>query len=65
VLLAILYWKWWVTHEWLQNFAYRVQIGWWVFVIAGLIAMMIALVTVSLQAIKTAVSNPVKSLRTD
>jgi putative ABC transport system permease protein len=56
---------WWVTHEWLQNFAYRVQVGWWVFVIAGSIAMMIALITVSLQAIKTAASNPVKSLRTE
>jgi putative ABC transport system permease protein len=56
---------WWVTHEWLKNFAYRVPIGWWVFVIAGLIAMLVALITVSFQAIRAAVANPVKSLRTE
>jgi putative ABC transport system permease protein len=56
---------WWATHEWLQNFAYRVQIGWWVFALAGAIAIIIALTTVSLHAIKAAIANPVKSLRTE
>jgi putative ABC transport system permease protein len=52
-------------HKWLQDFAYRVGISWWVFVIAGLAAVSIALITVSFQAIKAAVANPVKSLRTE
>ena len=56
---------WWATHEWLQNFAYRVQIGWWVFAVAALITVGIALLTVSLQTIKAAIANPVKSLRTE
>jgi ABC-type antimicrobial peptide transport system permease subunit len=51
--------------KWLQDFAYRISIGWWVFVLAGAIALLIALVTVSFQAIKAAVANPVKSLRTE
>jgi predicted permease len=51
--------------EWLQDFAYRISIGWWVFVLAGVIALFIALVTVSFQAIRAAVANPVKSLRTE
>jgi putative ABC transport system permease protein len=56
---------WWVMHKWLAGFAYRVDIGWLVFVVAGIIAMLIALITVSFQAIKAAVANPVKSLRTE
>lgn len=56
---------WWATREWLQNFAYRVQIGWWVFALAGALAIIIALITVSLHAIKAAIANPVKSLRTE
>jgi putative ABC transport system permease protein len=52
-------------HEWLQNFAYRINIGWWIFLISGVIAMVIALVTISFKAIKAAVANPVKSLRTE
>jgi len=56
---------WFVMNKWLQNFAYRVQVSWWIFAVAGLIALLIALVTVSFQAIKAAVSNPVKSLRTE
>ena len=56
---------WWAMHKWLQDFAYRVGISWWVFVIAGLAAVSIALITVSFQAIKAAVANPVKSLRTE
>jgi putative ABC transport system permease protein len=56
---------WWAMHSWLEKFEYRVNIQWWYFVLAGLIAIVIALVTVSYQAIRAAVSNPVKSLRAD
>ena len=56
---------WWAMNKWLQGFAYRVNINWWVFAIAGILALLIALVTVSFQAIKAAVANPVKSLRTE
>lgn len=56
---------WWVMHNWLQDFAYRVNLQWWVFAVAGSIALLIALVTVSVQAIKAALVNPVKSLRAE
>jgi len=56
---------WWAMSKWLQNFEYRITIGWWVFVLAGLAAVFIALLTVSYQAIKAAIANPVKSLRTE
>jgi putative ABC transport system permease protein len=56
---------WWVMNNWLQDFAYRIDIGWWMFVLAGLIAIIIAMITVSFQAIKAAIANPVKSLRTE
>lgn len=56
---------WWGMNKWLQNFAYRIDISWWVFVIAGLAALLIALVTVSFQAIKAAIANPVSALRTE
>jgi putative ABC transport system permease protein len=56
---------WWAMSQWLEDFAYRISIGWWVFAIAGLAALLIALFTVSYQAIKAALSNPVKSLRTE
>lgn len=56
---------WWVMKNWLQDYEYRISIGWWVFAIAGLSAVLIALLTVSFQAIKAAVANPVKSLRTE
>ncbi len=55
----------WAMHRWLQDFAYRINIGWWVFALAGVAALLIALVTVSFQAIKAAVANPVKSLRSE
>jgi ABC-type antimicrobial peptide transport system permease subunit len=54
-----------LMNKWLQDFAYRISIGWWVFVLAGVIALFIALVTVSFQAIRAAVANPVESLRTE
>ena len=56
---------WYFMHEWLQDFAYRINIGWWVFGVAGSIALLIALITVSFRAIKAAIANPVKSLRTE
>lgn len=56
---------WWAMHTWLQDFAYRVDISWWVFALAGVLALMIAMITVSFQAIKAALSNPIKSLRTE
>jgi putative ABC transport system permease protein len=56
---------WWAMNKWLQDFAYRTSIGWWIFIIAGLGALIIALITISFQAIRAAVSNPVKSLRTE
>ena len=56
---------WYFMHEWLQDFSYRISIGWWVFVIAGITALFIALVTISFRAVKAALANPVKSLRTE
>ncbi|WP_315814976.1 ABC transporter permease [Paraflavitalea speifideaquila] len=56
---------WWAMHQWLQDFAYRVSISWWVFALAGLAAVLIALITVCFQAIKAAMANPVKSLRSE
>jgi len=56
---------WWAMHNWLQNYQYRIEISWWIFLIAGTAAILIALLTVSFQAIKAAVANPVKSLRTE
>ncbi len=55
----------WIMGKWLQGFAYRVGIGWKVFALAGVLALMIAFITVSFQAIRAAVANPVKSLRTE
>jgi predicted permease len=56
---------WWLMHTWLDDFAYRIDIGWWVFVVAGIAALLIALLTISFQSIKAAIANPVKSLRTE
>jgi putative ABC transport system permease protein len=56
---------WWAMNKWLQAFVYKINIDWWMFVLAGFIAIVIALFTVSFQAIKTAIANPVKSLRTE
>jgi putative ABC transport system permease protein len=56
---------WFAMHKWLQDFAYRIPISWWVFVIAAVAAALIAVLTVSFQAIKAAVSNPVISLRSE
>lgn len=56
---------WYVMDRWLQDFAYKINIGWTVFAIAGCLAMLVAIVTISFQSIKAAVANPVKSLRTE
>jgi len=56
---------WWAMNKWLEDFAYRTQISWWIFALAGVIALLIALLTVSFQAIRAAIANPVKSLRTE
>ena len=66
VLLAnVLAWPvaWLAMNTWLQNFAYRIEIGWWIFALAGGLALVIALLTVSTQAIRAALANPVDSLR--
>jgi ABC-type antimicrobial peptide transport system permease subunit len=57
--------SWWAMHNWLQGYRYRIEISGWIFVIAGLAAIFIAIITVSFQAIRAAVANPVKSLRTE
>jgi len=57
--------SYWLMNKWLQDFAYRIDISWWVFALAGLAALSVALATISVQAIKAAVANPVKSLRSE
>jgi putative ABC transport system permease protein len=56
---------WYFMNDWLQSFAYRININWWVFVLAGISALLIAFITVSLQSIKAAIANPVKSLKSE
>ena len=56
---------WYLMSEWLKDFAYRINIEWWIFLVAAVIAIIIAFITISTQAIKAAISNPVKSLRTE
>jgi putative ABC transport system permease protein len=57
--------SWWFMHEWLQDFAYRIHIGWWVFLVAGLLAILVALFTISFQAIRAAIASPVASLKAE
>ena len=56
---------WWAMHNWLQDFAYRINIQWWIFALAGIMAILISILTISFQAIKAAIANPVKSLRSE
>jgi putative ABC transport system permease protein len=56
---------WWAMNRWLQDFAYRIKINWTFFVFAGVLALLIAILTVSFQAIRAAVANPIKNLRTE
>ena len=68
VLIAVLIatpLSWYFMNNWLNDFAYRISIEWWMFLAAGILALLIALLTVSFQAIKAAIANPVKSLRTE
>jgi putative ABC transport system permease protein len=67
VLANIIAWPiaWFVMYKWLQDFAYRINIQWWIFVLAGIISILIAFFTVSFQSIKAALTNPVKSLRSE
>ncbi|MBU2045284.1 MAG: FtsX-like permease family protein, partial [Bacteroidetes bacterium] len=57
--------SWYAMNRWLQDFAYHIDISWWIFLLAGFTALFIALITVSLQAVKAALANPIKSLRTE
>jgi putative ABC transport system permease protein len=52
-------------NKWLQDFAYRIGIDWWIFVVAGIVAVLIAFFTISIQTLKAATANPVKSLRSE
>lgn len=54
---------WWAMHKWLEDFAYRIEIKWWMFLVTGIITILIALSAVSFRAIKAAIANPVESLR--
>jgi len=54
---------WWAMNKWLQDFSYRIDIGWLTFVLAGLVAIVIAVLTVSMQSVKAALANPVKSIK--
>jgi ABC-type antimicrobial peptide transport system permease subunit len=56
---------WLIMQNWLQNYKYRIEISWWIFLAAGISAILIALITISFQSVKAAMSNPVKSLRTE
>ena len=56
---------WWAMNQWLQSFAYRIHISWWIFATAGFSALMVALLTVSFQSIRAAIANPVTSLRSE
>jgi putative ABC transport system permease protein len=68
VLLSILVGSpvaWWFMHKWLQGFAYHIRIAWWMFVGAGLLAVVVAIITVSYHAVRAAIANPVESLRSE
>jgi putative ABC transport system permease protein len=56
---------WWAMTKWLQDFAYRISISWWMVAVAGLSAIVVALLTISFQSIKAALTSPVKTLRTE
>jgi ABC-type antimicrobial peptide transport system permease subunit len=56
---------WYAMNKWLESFAYRISIGWYIFLASGILALLIALITISIQAIKAAMANPMKSLRTE
>jgi ABC-type antimicrobial peptide transport system permease subunit len=55
----------WLMYHWLQGYEYRIGIGWWIFLLAGILAVAVAMATISFQAVKAAMANPIKSLRTE
>jgi len=57
--------SWMAANKWLQNYPYRITLDWWLFVLASLLVILVALATVISQAIRVAIANPVKSLRTE
>jgi putative ABC transport system permease protein len=56
---------WWAMHQWLQNFAFQAGVPWWIFALAAIGALLIALLTVSFQSIRAALTNPVNSLKSE
>ena len=56
---------WYLMNQWLQNFVYRIAISWWMFVLSGIVAIVLALLTIGFQSVKAAMLNPVKSLRSE
>jgi putative ABC transport system permease protein len=56
---------WYFMHQWLADYQYRIDISWWIFVVSGVVAVLIAVMSVSFQAIRAALSNPVKTLKTE
>jgi putative ABC transport system permease protein len=56
---------WWATHAWLQDYPYQIAIEWWIFGLAGATALFITLITISFQAIKASIANPIEALRAE
>ena len=56
---------WWSMNAWLQDFVYRIEINWWVFIVVGLVAILIAFVTIGAQSLKAALANPVESIKSE
>ncbi len=56
---------WMAANKWLEKYPYRIEVSWWIFAVGGLLVVLIALFTISFQAIKAALSNPIKSLRSE
>jgi putative ABC transport system permease protein len=56
---------WWASYKWLQDYTYKTDMSWWVFAVSGFMMLLVAIITLSMQVIKTATDNPVKSLRTE
>ncbi|MGL6268309.1 MAG: ABC transporter permease, partial [Chitinophagaceae bacterium] len=56
---------WWGTHKWLENFAFKTSISWWIFLLSGVLMIIIALITLGIQTIRSAMANPVNSLRSE
>ena len=57
--------SWWLMNDWLSGFAYRIELSWWIFMAAGFFVTLVALLTIGIQALKTALSDPVEALRSE